>query len=1006
MTVRGLRSYRRRGLSAALLASSALLSATPSLAQNLIIDGGTITTVPPSLALTGYLRVGDTGNGTLEIGATGEVSNTIGYIGNGASGIGVVTVSGSGAQWNNSGNLYVGNAGQGTLEISGGGIVSDVAGYIANAAGSAGAVTVSGSGSQWNNSDVLNVGNVSRGTLEITAGGIVSSAGGYIGRNANGTGTVTVSGSGSRWNNGSSVLYVGSIGNGTLDITAGGAVSNAAGYIGNSTGSTGTVLIDGAGSQWTSSGGLFVGNQGEGSLTVQNGGSVISNGSQIGAGSSTPGTTPVGTAVVTGAGSSWDLSGGALRVGQFAGATGSLTIADGGVVSNTSDAAIGNAGIGSVVVTGSGSLLQVNNNINVGYLSAGAVGALTVSNGGMVSAGTYINVGGQPGLVGTVGTLNIGAAATDPAAAPGVVDTPSIVLGTAGGSIVFNHTDTSGNYQFTPVISGAGEVDVYSGTTVLTAASSYSGATTIYGGTLDVEGSIASSAMTTVNAGATLSGTGAVGNATIAAGGIFAPGNGTPGTAMTVSGNLAMSAGAQYVVNINPATSSLANVSGTATLGGATVNAIYANGSYVDKRYTILTAAGGVDGTFSGPVNTNLPAGFQTGLSYDATNAYLDLTLRFVPPGGVNGNQQNVANALTGFFDRTGSIPLVFGTLTPTGLTQVSGELATGTQQATFDAMTQFMGVMTDASGTRRDFAVCGDVGATSYTKVPRAADCLASRWNVWAAGYGGGRTTDSNAVVGSSTAAASVYGVAVGADYRISPDTLAGFALAGGGTNFGLANGLGSGRSDLFQAGAFIRQNIGAAYLTGALAYGWQDITTNRTLTIAGIDQLRTNFNANAFSGRLEGGYRFDTPWMGLTPYAAGQFTTFDLPGYGEQALVGSDIFALSYAGKTATESRSELGLRTDNSFALADGVLTLRGRLAWAHNFDATPSIVPTFQALPGASFVVSGASIGANSALTTVSAEMTWHNGWSLAATFDGEFSDVSSSYAGRGVLRYRW
>ena len=40
-------------------------------------------------------------------------------------------------------------------------------------------------------------------------------------------------------------------------------------------------------------------------------------------------------------------------------------------------------------------------------------------------------------------------------------------------------------------------------------------------------------------------------------------------------------------------------------------------------------------------------------------------------------------------------------------------------------------------------------------------------------------------------------------------------------------------------------------------LAYGWQDITTDRTVTIAGIDRLRAQFNANAWSGRVEGGYR-----------------------------------------------------------------------------------------------------------------------------------------------------
>ncbi|MEI9925496.1 MAG: hypothetical protein WDN50_20450 [Bradyrhizobium sp.] len=62
----------------------------------------------------------------------------------------------------------------------------------------------------------------------------------------------------------------------------------------------------------------------------------------------------------------------------------------------------------------------------------------------------------------------------------------------------------------------------------------------------------------------------------------------------------------------------------------------------------------------------------------------------------MNGNQQHVANALTNFFNATGGIPLVFGALTPAGLSQVSGEAATGSQQTTFDAMTQFMNVMTD----------------------------------------------------------------------------------------------------------------------------------------------------------------------------------------------------------------------------------------------------------------------------------------------------------------------
>src|SRR6202008_2010631 len=103
----------------------------------------------------------------------------------------------------------------------------------------------------------------------------------------------------------------------------------------------------------------------------------------------------------------------------------------------------------------------------------------------------------------------------------------------------------------------------------------------------------------------------------------------------------------------------------------------------------------------------------------------------------------------------------------------------------------------------------------------------------------------------------------------------------------------------------------------------------------------------------------RFATPWMGVTPYAAGQFTVYQLPAYAEQVLSGTNAFALNYADKDVTTGRAELGIRTDKSFAMSNGILTLRGRAAWAHNFNTDRSITPTFQTLPGASFVVNGAA-----------------------------------------------
>jgi T5SS/PEP-CTERM-associated repeat protein/autotransporter-associated beta strand protein len=906
-------------------------------------------------AVAGNLLVGYFGTGTLTIQNGGALSNQYGFIGydpNPGS-TGTVTVSGAGSSWTNSGALAVGYGGTGTLTIQNGGAVSNSIGDIGYNPGSTGTVTVSGAGSSWTNSSDLSVGYGGTGTLTIQNGGAVSNGIGYIGNNPGSTGTVTVSGAGSSWTN-SSDLYVGT---GTLTIQNGGAVSNGIGYIGYNPGSTGTVTVSGAGSSWTNSGALAVGFSGTGALTIQHGGTVVSNtvGLIGGFGS--------GTVRVDGAGSSWTNSG-ALFVGLF------------------------------------------------------GTGTLTVANGGTVSVSGTVTIASQAG---STGTLNIGAASGQAAVAPGTLNASSVAFGSGTGGIVFNHT--ASNYIFAPTISGAGSVTVEAGTTILTAANTYTGPTTINGGTLSVNGSILSG--TTVNAGGTLAGTGTVGNVTVATGGTFAP-----GSTMAVSGSLAFQSGAIYLVQVGPSNASLANVNGTAMLTGGVVQTSFQPGSYISKSYDILHAAGGIGGsTFNGVSvgNPNLAAS----LSYTLTDVFLNLTASL--GGGQTGlgsNQQTIANVINHVFNNGGALPPGFLTLfgltganLGNALTQASGETATGSQQTTFDAMNQFMGVMTDPfiDGRGDGFGASGGApsGYASTQKTGAARDANAmfvkapvvpfeQRWSTWTAGYGGSQTTDGNAAVGSNSSTSSIAGTAVGADYRFSPDTIAGFALAGGGTSFGVA-GSGSGHSDLFQAGAFVRHNAGPAYITAALAYGWQDITTNRTVTIAGIDQLQARFNANAFSGRVEGGYRFVSPWIGgigITPYAAAQFTTFDLPAYAEQALIGTNNFALAYGAKSVTDPRSELGFRTDKSFAMPDGVLTLRGRLAWAHDYDTDRSIGATFQTLPGASFVVNGAAQASDSVLTTASIERKWTNNWSIAATFEGEFSNVTNSYAGKGVVRYAW
>ncbi|MET4259633.1 autotransporter-associated beta strand protein [Bradyrhizobium sp. S3.12.5] len=706
-----------------------------------------------------------------------------------------------------------------------------------------------------------------------------------------------------------------------------------------------------------------------------------------------------------------------------------------------------------IVALGSKTLTITNGSffggvIQDGGIAGGTGGNLAIANGAtqqLYGTNTYtgtttIASGGELDLINFGGNGSI--ATSTNVIANGIFDISGLSGGTSikslsgSGNVNLGAntlTITNGNGSFAGVIGDGGAgggLTMAGGTQTLSGANTYIGATTVNGGKLVVNGSIVSA--TTVNAGGTLAGSGTVGNVAVS-GGTLAPGSAAnPFAPLTVNGPLSFTAASTYLVQVSSTTASLANVLGTATLGGATVSANFISGT-VQKQYKILSATGGFGGTsFNSAVVSNMPT-INATLSYGSNDVFLNIGVNFTPSGGgLTVNQQNVANTLTNFFNATGGIPAAFAALTPAGLTTAAGELGTGIIQSAINADGQFLNLMLDPTiaGRSGGFAKAGSVAqyaesddpaayasmrlATARereafamaTKAPLLSSQPINRWSVWAAGYGGSAQVGGNAAVASQDLTARVWGGAAGADYRISLDTLVGFSLGGGGLNYSLANAMGAGSADLFQAGVYGRHNFGPAYIAAALAYGWHDVTTNRTVALAGADQLQGRFKADTFSARFEGGYRFTTPLIGITPYAAAQVTNFNLPNYSEVSLNGGGLFALNYAAQSLTDTRSELGLRTDKSYAMQNGVLTLRGRAAWAHDYNPSRAVTALFQTLPGASFAVNGARVDADSALVSASAEMKWLSGFSIAGTFDGEFSGNVTSYSGKGVLKYSW
>jgi T5SS/PEP-CTERM-associated repeat protein/autotransporter-associated beta strand protein len=370
--------------------ASSLLSKSCYLGYNSGTDGtATVTGAGSKWTNSDTLFIGYSGIGTLKIESGGEVSNSTVWLGEYSGSSGTATVTGPGSIWTNSGGFFLGNWGPGTMNVEAGGQVSNT--YCLLGGGPAtSTVNVTGAGSKWINSSTLEVGATGVGVLNIKDGGEVSDLDCYIGRYSGSHGTATVTGSSSKWTH-SRTLYVGRSGEGILNIEAGGQVSADDSILGN-----GIATVTGEGSIWTNTHGISVGigGEGNGELIIKEGGQVAGGGGAIAlSGGST------GSVTVIGPGAKWNTK--AITVGYYG--AGSLVIKSGGQVSNgNGNGQLGyeTGSSGTAMVTGAGSSWINNGEL---YIARLGNGTLKIEAGGLVNSTVgYLGYG-----VGSNGTVTV-----------------------------------------------------------------------------------------------------------------------------------------------------------------------------------------------------------------------------------------------------------------------------------------------------------------------------------------------------------------------------------------------------------------------------------------------------------------------------------------------------------------------------------------------------------------------------------------------------------------------
>jgi uncharacterized protein with beta-barrel porin domain len=464
---------------------------------------------------------------------------------------------------------------------------------------------------------------------------------------------------------------------------------------------------------------------------------------------------------------------------------------------------------------------------------------------------------------------------------------------------------------------------------------------------------------------------------------------------------------------VTPTAASLTSVSGTASVNGNFTANLQPGVYTIGQRYTVVTAASGVTGTFASLNTSGVPTYVKGRLSYDANNVYLNLDPNALSPSlpsDTSVNQAGVAAAIDASIQSGGTPNSGFsalfglsGVALTSALGQATGSIGSNVTNAVGQSFLSFLSMASQGgSGDSASFAPGSAYGAAD---APHRAQLGVGETRAWGAVYGGHVGLSADVARGAAGLSANNVGLIGGADMQLTDRLIAGATFGVGRQLF--SSGTGSGDSNDFMLGLYARAHAGPAYVAASLGYGWHQIKALRIVTVSGTDVLQGKQNADDFGGRIEAGWRMaldDT--YNIAPYAAFAGESFESPAYAETVLSGASTFALSYAAHTNILGRSELGAHLDRFYALDHGVLTADLRAGWAHQLDDQPFTQASFLGLPGAAFQVAGVRPDRDTALLGVDLQVQNSSGLFFGVRGEGQFGAGTTAVEGMGNFGWRW
>lgn len=445
---------------------------------------------------------------------------------------------------------------------------------------------------------------------------------------------------------------------------------------------------------------------------------------------------------------------------------------------------------------------------------------------------------------------------------------------------------------------------------------------------------------------------------------------------------------------------------GEVALNGATLNVSRIGALEAGVRYVVLTADGGLTGTFDA-ITGIAPTAFLTIRDdYDANNAWLEtLIYRDFADAGATPNQIATGRGLdtippgAPLYVAVANLPT--DAAAQAAFDQLSGEIHASARTAMLEDSRFVRNAVND-----RIRAAFDGVGAPSMPLMaygedgPRHVSPTTGRFGAWGQAFGSWGRRDGNG--NAARLDRSIGGFLFGADATVLDTWRFGVVAGYSRTGFEVRDRNASGSSDNYHLGLYGGTVWGDLALRTGAAYTWHDISTGRFVAFPGFaDSLGADYQAGTAQVFGELAYAIRAGSFAFEPFASLAYVHLHADGFAETgngaALAGGS------AGTDATFTT--LGLRAATSLEFAGTAATLKGMIGWRHAFgDAAPEARMRFAG--GDVFAIGGVPLARDAAVVEAGLDLTLSPAATLGVSYGGQFGSGFGDHSVRTNLHVRF